>query len=98
MCGRDRLQHTLGQRTCRPTDRRQVNIKERAEPSSQQLQWEGNTDQAWGQESCLDSIPLTATKPLNGDSEDTEHWPEARGEGIKNVTHQKRAELKALLS
>lgn len=38
-------------------------------------------------------------KPLNGESErDTGLWPEARGEGIKNVTHQKRAELKALLS
>lgn len=34
--------------------------------------------QGSGQESCLDSIPLNATKPLNGDTaKDTEHWPEA---------------------
>lgn len=38
--------------------------------------------------------------PLNLSMEtlrDTEHWPEARGEGIKNVSHQRRVELKASL-
>lgn len=38
VCGRDRLQPTLGRRTYRPMDGRQTNIKERAEPSTGQLQ------------------------------------------------------------